>query len=195
MRTLHFSAIASAALVVIAGPTVALASPGYPAAVQMDLSLSYTPPCLICHTTAVGNINTATQPFALAMRAAGLGLENTVSLQTALNTLEANGTDSDCLGVSDIQQLKNGQDPNTGAFINGSGKPTPADAGCSGMGGSLSPAFGCDAQVPPAAQVSTGSASWAGAAGLLAALALVASRTAAGRRPARARRAHAASKR
>jgi hypothetical protein len=181
MRILCFFTVASAALVVIAGPTVAEASPGYPGAVQMYLKLSYTPPCTICHTTVVGNAATATQPFALALRAAGLVRESTTSLQTALDTLTANGTDSDCLGVSDVQQLKNGQDPNTGAFIDGSGKPAPADAGCEG-GGALVPEFGCGAQIAPA------SVSWLGAGALATALALCLRRGGHRPRPRRAAR-------
>ena len=161
MGTLRFVALAlaSAALVETGGSSVAFASPIFPAAVQKDLSLSYTPPCTICHTSAVGNISTAVQPFALAMRGAGLVLEDTSSLQTALMTLEAEKTDSDCDGTPEIQQLEDGRDPNApGDYIDGSSKAAPADPGCMSEGEAVVPEFGCGAQLsrPPA--------SWRGAA-------------------------------
>jgi hypothetical protein len=53
-------------------------------------------------------------PFGSAMRAQGLNT-NIATLDPALDALAAAGTDTDGAGISDIQQLKEGIDPNTGA--------------------------------------------------------------------------------
>ncbi len=69
-------------------------------------------------------------------------------------------TDSDCDGVPDIEQLQQGRDPNTGAFIDGSGMTAPPEPGC----GAVVPSYGCGAQL---ARVG---APWQGAAAVIAAL-------------------------
>ena len=96
-------------LALAAGP--ARASSVFPDRIRVDLALSYTPACTLCH---VGNpgIGTATTPFAISMRARGLVAGNLSSLDTALAALEAEHTDSDHDGVPDIEELKAGTDPN-----------------------------------------------------------------------------------
>lgn len=143
-----------AALFVLAVPSLAAASPTFPFAIKSDLSLSYdlgTDHCTICHATNLGGLGTVVTPFGEAMQAAGLVAEDTTSLQKALDTLEANGTDSDHNGVPDIEELKAGEDPNTGQDI-------------SGATGTSGPSFGCGAQL------SRAPAPWEGAAALLATL-------------------------
>jgi MYXO-CTERM domain-containing protein len=150
----------------------------------MDLALTYdlgTTHCIICHQTNSGGIGTVVHPFGLAMKAAGLHLEDTTSLQNALHTLDANKTDSDCDGTPDIEQLKMGRDPNPpGELIDGSGRTAPADPGCMPDGGSDAtlpvPVFGCDARV------SSAPAAWPGAVGLAAMLALLRTRVGVRRR-------------
>ncbi len=88
------------------------ASPPFPAEIQAHLALSKAPDCLICHTTEAGGMGTATTKFAAAMKQAGLQVENIPSLAAALDTLAANNTDSNADGISDIQALKDGMDPN-----------------------------------------------------------------------------------
>jgi hypothetical protein len=110
------------------GARTALASANYPSAVQAHLALSSQPSCALCHlngTTGIGTVNT---PFGVSMRARGLVFQNVASLNTALDALAAEGTDSDGDGVGDIQELKNGTDPNV--------------AGGSG-GSTLTPKYGC----------------------------------------------------
>jgi MYXO-CTERM domain-containing protein len=107
------------------------------------------------------------------MMANGLMDGDVDSLKNALAALEAAGTDSDCDGVPDIQQLKDGRNPSTGEFIDGSGKPKPdpvSDAGCSSSssGGTSDPAFGCGAHVAPGA----GLTPWQAAAALAVAFGL-----------------------
>lgn len=140
------------ALLVAALPGVASATPTFPGSIQTDLTLSYAPPCTVCHQTLGGGTGTVTQAFGKSLRQNGLVSGNTTSLQSALTALETAKTDSDCDGMPDVEQLKDGRDPNTGEYIDNSGKPTPAvDGGCAGTGGggsgSSDPAFGCGAQL------------------------------------------------
>ncbi|APR84444.1 Hypothetical protein A7982_09793 [Minicystis rosea] len=132
-------------------PSVAWATPTFPDAVKTDLSLSYTPPCTICHTTPGGGAGTASQKFAESMKDRGLMSNNTDTVAAALAALDGEHTDSDCDGIGDVAQLKEGRDPNTGEYIDGSGKPTPeVDGGCVGEGGGGTgdgPRFGCGAQL------------------------------------------------
>jgi hypothetical protein len=171
--SLRFSVLAAAGILVAVAPRVASASPTYPGLIDTDLGISYlgTSDCIICHATNSGGVGTVVQPFGMAMKAAGLTLENPPALQAALATLAANGTESDCSGVSDIEQLKEGFDPNNGVCLSGMcGAPLP-DAGCAaGAAGAGStaddlPGYGCDAQVAPGVAGAAGM----GSAGLLAA--------------------------
>ena len=151
MTSRHLPALM--ALFVLAAPSVASASPTFPNSIKTDLSLSYTPPCTVCHTTPGGGAGTATHKFAASLKARGLTSGNTDSLATALAALEGEGTDSDCDGVNDVAQLEEGRDPNSGEYIDGSGKTAPeVDGGCAGTGGGGSsggdgPRFGCGAQL------------------------------------------------
>jgi len=177
MRSLRTLTSISVAILVAAAPGLATASPPFPEAIKADLSLTYslgtaacltttTPDChcTICHTGVMGGAGTSKQPFAVAMKTAGLQIENVASLQAALAALEAQKTDTDCDGTPDIEQLKQGRDPNTGAYIDGSGRPTPPATPCMSASGGDQPAFGCGAQLARAP------APWQGAATLLAAL-------------------------
>jgi hypothetical protein len=85
----------------------------YPAEIQTHLGLNYTPPCTLCHATMAGGGPMATK-FGQSMVAAGLTV-NFATLDTALDTLNKNQTDSDGDGVPDIQALKAGLDPSTGS--------------------------------------------------------------------------------
>jgi hypothetical protein len=157
-------------------PAVASATATFPDAVQTHLGLTYAPPCTICHTTQSGGTGTVTKAFGKAMRQNGLQSGNTTSVQSALDALDAANTDSDCDGVNDVAQLKEGREPNTGEYIDGSGKTNPPASSCAGTGGngaSSDPAYGCGAQL--AEGPVTGSA-WAAVAAVLTVLGLGASR-------------------
>src|SRR4051812_25530807 len=106
MRSLRTLLSSSLAILVTAAPALAAASPPFPEAIRADLKLPYslgTSACLtkvtsdchctICHQTNSGGANTVTQPFGKAMKTAGLGEEDTDSLQTALTALQMAGTD------------------------------------------------------------------------------------------------------
>lgn len=124
---------------------VALASPTYPADVQTHLSLSAPPPqsCSLCHVNGVGAVGTVNTPFGKAMRAQGLVLENPTSLNTALDALATAKTDSDGDGMSDIDELKAGRDPNVAES---------SDGGVGGGGGTTTPGaltYGCGSNEVP----------------------------------------------
>jgi hypothetical protein len=154
MRTPIVLILVPAALLAAIAPGLASATAIFPDAVKTDLSLTYTPPCTICHETLGGGTGTVTQAFGKAMKQNGLVSGDTAALQAALSALETAGTDSDGDCTPDIQQLKDGRDPNTGAYIDGSGKPTPVvDGGCGTGGGgstSINPAYGCGARLSAA---------------------------------------------
>ena len=98
----------------------------FPPEVRAHLSLSYTPACTLCHNTPSGGFGTVTTPFGKSMRARGLVAQNLGSLDTALDALAAEHTDSDGDGVGDIDELKAGSDPN----VAGGGSVTPPTYGC-----------------------------------------------------------------
>ena len=86
----------------------------YPAEIQSHLGLDFTPPCTLCHATNAGGLGTITTPFGKALQAHGLTTD-IATLDRALDALADNDSNGD--GISDIQQLKNGSDPNTGAHL------------------------------------------------------------------------------
>lgn len=166
------------AALLIAAPGVARASSAYPGGIQAHLSLGYAPPCTVCHETDSGGSGTATKAFGSALRQNGLsGGGNTASLDSALDALAAADTDSDCDGVSDVTQLGEGREPNTGEYIDGSGKPAPDNAGCAETG-SGEPGYGCGARV---AAGSSNESAWPIAAALATMIGLALSRRRAAR--------------
>ena len=98
----------------------------YPPEVRSHLSLSYTPACTLCHQSESGGFGTVTTPFGKSMMARGLVAQNIASLDTALDALAAEHTDSDHDGVPDIDELKAQTDPN----VAGGGSVTPPSYGC-----------------------------------------------------------------
>ena len=111
--------------VVLATAWPCQATPDFPAVVQQFVSAPSSPSCTICHNNPNGGIGTATQPFAEYLRSRGLVAYDENSLRTALTADEAENQDSNSDGVSDIDALKQGLDPN-GA----SGAKSPPEFGC-----------------------------------------------------------------
>jgi MYXO-CTERM domain-containing protein len=98
---------------------LAHASSTYPAEIQRQLSLSYTPQCAICHANGVTGYGTVTTQFGLAMRARGLVCCNITSLDTALMALQGEMSPY-------INYLKEGLNPNDP----GAGAVPPITYGC-----------------------------------------------------------------
>lgn len=144
MRLIQTFVSSSFGLLIIAAPALSGATPNFPGAVQTDLELSFVPQCTLCHDGAPGK-GTVTQPFGLSMRARGLVPGDAGTLSRALDALEAEGKDSNCNGTTDIEDLKGGHDPNTGAVIDGSDKPALEATTC-GDGPEI-PTYGCGAQI------------------------------------------------
>ncbi|HET6981308.1 MAG TPA: thrombospondin type 3 repeat-containing protein [Myxococcaceae bacterium] len=110
---------------------LAHASSIYPPEVRSHLGLSYTPDCSLCHANGQTGFGTVTTPFGTSMRARGLVAQNIGSLDTALDALAAEKTDSDGDGTPDIDELKAGTDPN----VAGGGAVPPPTYGCFDVSG------------------------------------------------------------
>jgi uncharacterized protein (TIGR03382 family) len=112
------------------------ASPIYPTAMQDKLQLADPPSCTVCHRDLAGGAGTVVQPFGVELlQNRGLfGGSDVESLEAALDSIAADGHDSDEDGESDVDELKAGTDPNAA----GGGVATPVQFG-----------FGCAAAGMP----------------------------------------------
>jgi hypothetical protein len=135
---------------VLLAPARAAATSSFPSDIKSELNAPSVPSCALCHATAAGG-GPVTQPFGQSMMARGLRGGNKSSLSTALQALEAEGTDSDGDGLGDVEELRMGLDPNF-----------------DGDAGSVPPQFGCGARVAPRAPNDW----WSMVAGCLMAVAL-----------------------
>jgi hypothetical protein len=132
------------------------ASATFPAEVQSALNMPCTPPCTICHKDNLGGIGTVTKPFGSNMIDVGhVKRADPSSVKPALDALDAAKTDSDGDGVSDIDELRAGDDPNTKG----------ANNLCSDV-----PMYGCGARVAPNGRLD----GWAAVAAFATAAALLA---------------------
>jgi hypothetical protein len=123
----------------------AWASSTYPTDVQTHLSLSAPIPesCSLCHLNGITGTGTVNTPFGVSLRGKGAtGGSNTTALNAALDAMNAANTDSDSDGVSDINELKAGTDPNVA---------NNADGGTGGGGGTTVPplTYGCGSNAVP----------------------------------------------
>jgi hypothetical protein len=128
MRSCERLLVASAfgAALVVTAP--ARASEVFPPEIRQVLELEAEPSCTICHATNSGGLKTVVKPFGIKMQSRGLLYKNLPSLRIALAALEAEGSDVDGDGAPDIDELRDGTDPN----VSSSGEaPLVPDYGCS----------------------------------------------------------------
>jgi len=155
MRLPRLLASTSVALLVATAPALAAAYLPFPDDIRTHLNLSYTPPCTICHDTLAGGLpNTIVHPFGQAMLGEGVQYSATPQeIGNALDDLAQKMNDSDCNKIPDIQQLRDGRDPNPpGEYLDGSGTANPNDEPDAGCTSGANPVFyGCSAQLAPAA--------------------------------------------
>jgi hypothetical protein len=81
----------------------------------MQLNLTYAPSCSLCHKNGATGPGTVKTPFGLSAIARGLNASDRNSVAAALRQMQRDQVDSDADGVSDIDELKLGTDPNTAA--------------------------------------------------------------------------------
>ena len=112
-RCLFSLAVITAAILTRSAP--ALASLSFPPAIQSELSLAKPPECTLCHRNDAGGFGTVTRPFGRTMMTQfGLTAANVAALRSALAGSDAAKLDSDGDGSSDIDELREGTDPNVG---------------------------------------------------------------------------------
>lgn len=116
-------------LVVLLGAGPAYASSTFPGELKEQLGLSQVPLCTVCHTDLKGGSDTLAQPFGLAVQTHGAVSNDTQSLRQAIAAMEKDRTDSDEDGISDIEELEAGSNPNR-----------PGNEG--------SPTYGCNTAYP-----------------------------------------------
>lgn len=102
---------------IVAGLVLAVAqgraSTVYPIEVEDTLMLSEPPPCTLCHRNDVGGDGTVVTLFGRSMMELGAtGDSNRATLREALLQSDSEGVDSDFDGVTDLDELRSGDDPN-----------------------------------------------------------------------------------
>jgi hypothetical protein len=111
--------------VALLGAASARASSNFPAVVKSDLGLTSTPGCDLCHFNGQTGMGTATTPVGKTLKSLGVSAGSASSLSAALTKMTTNKTDSDGDGVSDVDELKAGTNPNVanGAADGGTAPP------------------------------------------------------------------------
>ena len=102
------------------------ATPDFPGVVASFVGTSVLPACTICHNNPNGGLGTATTVFGTYMRSRGVIPYDEDSLRNALAAAAAEKHDSNGDGVTDIDALKQGLDPN------GTQGVPPLEYGCLG---------------------------------------------------------------
>src|SRR4029077_323198 len=96
----------------LAAPLVARATPDFPAAIARDLQLAAPPPCTVCHSSNEGGAGTVVKPLGKYLISRGLAPFDEASLAGSLAAAQGERHDADGDGMTDIDALKQGLDPN-----------------------------------------------------------------------------------
>ena len=110
-RRANFGA-GAALLMTLSSVHAAHASPAFPGEVQAALGMPCVPQCTLCHLDTNGGKGTIVRPFGQAMMAVGLESKRPELVAAALDTLEQASTDSDGDGFLDVEELREGKNPN-----------------------------------------------------------------------------------
>jgi hypothetical protein len=149
------AALFAAALASFALPRTAHATAGFPGEIQTHLGLAAQPPssCSLCHTTgSAGGKGTVNTPFGVSVRGHGAVANDSAALDSALDAMDKDGTDSDGDKVPDITELRNGTDPNVNdvtVSVNDAGVVVIQEGGTGATGGGTTgdapppPQYGC----------------------------------------------------
>ncbi len=105
-----FGAVVALGLSAAAAPSAA--SSTYPEAISEHLDSPCIPQCTICHRDNVGGLKTVDKKFGLAMMDLGLRFAAPQRIPGFLDQLESAGTDSDGDRTGDVEELREGLDPN-----------------------------------------------------------------------------------
>ena len=120
---------------VLLSTATAAASPKFSDRLADTLDLPCPPTCLLCHTEAKGGAATANTKFGITLRRAGLECCSISEFDDIIDELADAETDSDGDGIPDIEELRDGTDPNKKsktAEIDCA--PQPVSDGCTSTG-------------------------------------------------------------
>jgi MYXO-CTERM domain-containing protein len=134
----------AAALLALAWPGAAMATPTFPGVIQRFVGSAMPPPCTICHNNPSGGIGTVTTTFGKYMRMRGLVLLDENSLRVALMAAQGEMHISNSDGITDLDALRAGEDPNN-PKASASTEASP-------------PNFGCGAQIAASTDAGNGAA-------------------------------------